>query len=239
MTSTLVNNRDAVHDGRDDLLAAARNLGPLIREHADEAERARRLSPRVIGALADSGLFRLLLPRSLGGLEVDPVTCSLIVEEIARHDSAAGWALQAGNTGAWWAARLPTEGTEEVYASNPCAVVSAAFHPPQRAVETPGGYRVTGRGPLASTIHDAEWLFLTALVMAGDGPRVANGLPEVIGMMIRAREARIVDTWHSLGMRGTDSNDVVMDDVFVPTSRTFRLTPDFEPGAHHRGRLYR
>jgi alkylation response protein AidB-like acyl-CoA dehydrogenase len=227
------------HIDRDGLLAAARALGPLIREHADEAERERRLSREVIGALAESGLFRLLLPRALGGMEMDPATCALVVEEIARFDSAAGWALQAGNTGAWWAARLPTGGTEEIYAGNPSAVVSAAFHPPQQAVETSGGYLITGRGPLASTIHDAEWLFLTALVMDGSRPRMIGEMPQIIGLMLRAQEAQVVDTWHSLGMRGTDSNDVVVNDVFVPAARTFPLAPEFEPGAHHRGPLYR
>jgi alkylation response protein AidB-like acyl-CoA dehydrogenase len=239
---TTTHQRDArpgARVDRDGLLATARTLGPLIRERADEAERARRLSREVLGALAESGLFRLLLPRELGGMEVDPVTCSLIVEEIARFDSAAGWTLQAGNVGAWWAARLPTAGAEEIYAGNPSAVMAAAFHPPQRAVETAGGFRITGRGPLASTIHDAEWLFLIAVVMAGDAPRMLGDIPQMIGLVLRAHEVQIVDTWHSLGMRGTDSNDVLMNDVFVPSSRTFPLAPDFEPGAHHGGPLYR
>ena len=224
---------------REQLLATARGLGPLIRRHADAAERNRRLSPEVLRALIDAGLFRLLVPRSLGGLEVDPVTCSLLAEEIAGFDSAAGWALQAGNSGAWWAARLPGEGVEEIYADNPSAVMSAAFHPPQQARETAGGYRIAGRGPLASTIHDAEWLFLTALVMEGDQPRMPDGVPQVIGLVLRTQEVEIVDTWHSLGMRGTDSNDVVIHDVFVPSSRTFPLMPEFEPGSYHRGPLYR
>jgi indole-3-acetate monooxygenase len=224
---------------RDQLLAATRKLAPIIREHAGVAERNRRLSPEVIRALTDAGFFRLLLPRSLGGLEVDPVTCSLVAEEVASIDSAAGWALQAGNAGAWWAARLPGEGAEEIYASNPSAAMSAAFHPPQQARETSGGYRIAGRGPLASTIHDAEWLFLTALVMEGDQPRMTDGTPHVIGLVLRTREVEIVDTWLSLGMRGTDSNDVVIHDVLVPASRTFPLVPGFEPGPHHRGPLYR
>jgi hypothetical protein len=99
-----------------------------------------------------------------------------------------------------------------------------------------GGYRITGRGPLASNIHDAEWLFLTAFVIDGSQPKMNNGMPEVRGFMLRANEAQIIDTWHSLGMRGTDSNDVVVENVFVPTSRTFALVPEFEPSSHYRGR---
>jgi len=229
----------AARPERDDLLAAARALGPLIREHADAAERNRRLSPEVVRALIDAGLFRLLLPRPLGGLEVDPVTCSAVVEEVAAFDSTAGWALQAGNSGAWWAARLPAAGAEEIYADNPSAVMAAAFHPPQRAREVAGGYRVTGRGPLASNIHDAQWLFITALVMEGDRPRMSGGAPEIIALVLRTADVEIVDTWQSLGMRGTDSNDVVIHDAFVPAERSFPLMPTFQPGPYHRGPLYR
>lgn len=221
------------------LLSQARDLASLIRRHAPDAELNRRVSPEVLSAMREAGLFRMLLPRALGGLEVDPVTCSLVVEEVAAADSAAAWTLQAGNTGAWWSARLPAEGVEEIYGDDPSVLQAAAFHPPQRATEVPGGFRITGRGPLASTIHNAEWLFLSAIVMDGDKPRVVEGMPVMIAFVIRAQEARIEDTWRSLGMRGTDSNDVIMDDIFVPASRTFPLVPEFEPNLHYSGPLYR
>jgi indole-3-acetate monooxygenase len=241
MTGTLTDiaGYRATSQDREELLGKARGLGPLIREHADQAEQRRRLTPEVVAGLKQAGLFRLLLPRSLGGLELDPATCALVVEEIAGFDSAAGWSLQAGNEGAWWAARLPTEGAEEVYREDPSAIVSAAFHPPQQAVETAGGYHITGRAPLASNIHDATWLFVTALVMDGDHPRMINGMPTIIGVMLRASDVSVLDTWHALGMRGTDSNDVVLDRVFVRKALTFALTPEFEAGAHHHGPLYR
>jgi alkylation response protein AidB-like acyl-CoA dehydrogenase len=221
------------------LLSQARDLASLIRRHAPDAELNRRVSPEVLSAMREAGLFRMLLPRALGGLEVDPVTCSLVVEEVAAADSAAAWTLQAGNTAAWWSARLPAEGVEEIYGDDPSALQAAAFHPPQRAAEVPGGFRITGRGPLASTIHDAEWLFLSAVVMEGDKPRMVEGMPVMIAFVIRAQEARIEDTWRSLGMRGTDSNDVIMDDIFVPASRTFPLVPEFEPNLLYSGPLYR
>jgi alkylation response protein AidB-like acyl-CoA dehydrogenase len=117
--------------------------------------------------------------------------------------------------------------------------MSAAFHPPQQATEAPGGYRVTGRAPLASNVHDSDWLMLTAMVMEGGAPRMQGDVPEIVGVILRTSEAETVDTWHTLGMRGTDSNDVVVNNVFVPASRTFRLMPDFTPGKHFHGPLYR
>jgi indole-3-acetate monooxygenase len=221
------------------LLERVRALAPIVRAHSDEAENNRRLSKEVIHALAEAGLFRMFLPRALGGLEVDPVTYCEVAEELARVDTAAGWILQAGNQGAWWTARMPQEGAETVYRENPSALVAAAFHPPQQAVEVEAGYRITGRGPLASNIHDAEWLFLSAIVMDGGQPKMTNGMPEVRGVTLRASDVQIVDTWHSLGMRGTDSNDVVMDNVFVPAALTFPLVPEVAPNPHFLGPLYR
>jgi alkylation response protein AidB-like acyl-CoA dehydrogenase len=84
------------------LLERARALGPVIRQHAEATERARRLAPPVLHAMREAGLFRMLTPRSLGGLEVDPITVARIAEEIAGFDSAAAWALQAGE----WAAAV-------------------------------------------------------------------------------------------------------------------------------------
>jgi len=180
----------------------------------------------------------MFLPKSLGGLEVDPVTCARVVEAVAHFDTAAAWALQT-NSGAWWSARVPDAGVDEIYGSSPDAFMAAAFHPPQRAVEVAGGYRLTGRAPLASLVHDSEWLMLTGMVMDGGTPRMVGNAPEIVGMVLRTSEAQILDTWDTLGMRGTDSNDVAVDNVFVPMARTFHLTPEFTPGAHFQGPLYR
>ena len=211
-----------------DLLDTVARIGPVIREHADEAEAGRRLSAPVMDAMRGAGLFRMLAPRSLGGLEVDPMTFARVAEAVARHDPAAGWALQAGNVGDFFAARLPDEGVEEIVGDDPDQLMAAAFHPPMEGVAVDGGYRISGRRPLASTIRDSSWLFVTAVV--GEG---------AVAAVVRADEAQVVDTWYSLGMRGTDSNDVLLEDVLVPARRTFPLMPDFEPGSHHGGPLYR
>ena len=220
------------------LVEAARRLGPLIGEHAEAAERNRRLAGPVLDALRAAGLMRMCTPRSLGGLEVDPVTCARVVEEVASVDSAAAWALQAGTVGSWWCARLPEAGAAEVFADGPDAIIAGSFQAPQQAVPVPGGYRFTGRGPLASTIHDASWVMIMALVMEDGRPRMREGgVPEVIAVMLPTREVQVIDTWRSLGMRGTDSNDVAASDLFVPASRAFSMAPRVEHGPHFRGPL--
>jgi indole-3-acetate monooxygenase len=220
------------------LLGRARDLGALIREHADAGERERRLAPQVISALRDAGFYRLFTPRALGGLETDPVTFARVTEEIASFDSVAGWSLQTGNTGAWWASHFSEAGVAELFADGPEMIMAASFSPPHRAEEVPGGYRFTGQGPLASMIHDSPWVMMTAMVMDGGAPRMTPFGPEIVAVAMRTSEVEIIDTWHSLGMRGTDSNDVSAAGVFVPTSRTFHVTPEYNRAVQFHGPLY-
>jgi alkylation response protein AidB-like acyl-CoA dehydrogenase len=228
-------NRVAVDEG---IVAVARDVGPIIAKHAETTERNRRLAPPVIDALRAAGLFRLFTPRAIGGLEIDPVTFARVVEEVSTFDSAAGWAFQV-NTGAWWTSRMSTEGVAELYGDGPDLMMAASFAPPHRAEEVPGGYRITGRGPLASTIHDSRWALMSAIVFDGDRPRLTPAGPDFISVVMRTTEVEIIDTWDSLGMRGTDSNDIAANGVFVPDSRVFRFEPDSVPPAPFDGPLYR
>jgi len=223
----------------EELLGKARDLGAVIREHSAESEKNRRLARPVLDALTAAGFQRLLMPQSLGGLEVDPLTCARVVEEVALADSAAAWALQSANVNIWWASRLPDEGIEEIYGRNRDALMAAAFHPPQQATETTGGFRVTGRAPLASMIHDCEWILFSAMLMEGGQPKMTEHGPAMIGIILPTSDVQLLDTWYTLGMRGTDSNDVAFTDVFVPVHRTFALAPEFTPGRHFQGRLYK
>ena len=223
----------------DNLLDAAQDIGPLIQEHAAEVERQRRPAKAVLDALTAAGLQRMFTPETLGGLEVDPVTYARAAETIAGFDSVAGWALQAGNHVAWWCSRLPDEGAEEIYANGPDTLIAGAFHPPQPTVEVDGGYQVTGRAPLASNIHDSDWLLLTGMVMDDGRPRMVNEAPVMLQLILRASDVEIVDTWRALGMRGTDSHDVTFDSVHVPAARAFPLDPNPRLGRHYQGPLYR
>jgi alkylation response protein AidB-like acyl-CoA dehydrogenase len=162
-----------------------------------------------------------------------------VTEEIASFDSVAGWSLQTGNTGAWWSSHFSEAGVAELFADGPNLMMAASFSPPHRAEEVAGGYRFSGTGPLASMIHDSSWVMMTAMVMDGAAPRMTPFGPEIVAVTMRTSEVEIVDTWHSLGMRGTDSNDVSATGVFVPASRAFHVTPEFNRAAQFQGPLYR
>jgi alkylation response protein AidB-like acyl-CoA dehydrogenase len=222
------------------LIEAARHLAPVIREHCEEAERERRLSPPVLAALHEAGLLRMYTPRSLGGLEVDPLTRALVVEEIAGHDTAAGWTLANPLDYAYLCSRLPDAGAEEIYGRGANVVISGQYGRPVQATPAQGGYRLTGRAPFVSNCEDAHWIATTAMVMAGDHPRAEDqGEPEVVMAYLPRDSCQVIDTWHVMGMRGTGSHDIAVTDVFVPTARTFPFVPTCAPGSHYQGPRYR
>jgi alkylation response protein AidB-like acyl-CoA dehydrogenase len=219
----------------DDPIAQAERVGPLLRRNAAEADRAGRLPAESVQALREAGLFRLYVPRSLGGLEVDPLTHACVQEELARHDSAAAWALQAAGSGAWWCSRLPAETAKEIYRDGPDRLLAVSFPIPMEAARVDGGFRLSGRRGFASNVSDAAWIWVTATVQ----DETVGGEPVTRAAFFPAGDARIVRTWDTLGMRGTDSNDVELDRLFVPERRTFRIGTDHTPNSLYEGPLYR
>jgi indole-3-acetate monooxygenase len=218
------------------LINAAREIAPIIRAHSEEAERERRLPQPVLRTLRETGLLRMTTPRSLGGLETDPVTRALIGEEIGRHDSAAAWTLENPLDWAFFCARLPDKGAEEIYRGGADILIAAQFGRPLKATSTNGGYHISGRAPFVSNCYDADWISSTVLV---DDHESAGDEPEMRMVYFPSEECEIIDTWDVMGMRGTGSNDISVTDVYVPKYRTFPMVPDFEPGSHYRGPLYR
>ncbi|MEO5983899.1 MAG: acyl-CoA dehydrogenase family protein [Ferruginibacter sp.] len=109
------------------LLEIAKEIGPGISQHIDEEETNRRVSKPVLDALRQAGFLRLFLPKSLGGIEADPLTTAKVVEEVARHNTAAGWSIMVSNTSAWWCNRLSEKGIDEIYKNGPDTFIAGAF----------------------------------------------------------------------------------------------------------------
>lgn len=222
-----------------DLLATVEDLVPLLRRHAPEAERERRLAPTVLEALRDEGFFRMLRPRSRGGLELHPVEEFRVAEALARIDSAAAWNVQVCNASELYGGWFSDATSEEVFGA-PDAIACGSFNPHRRAVVAAGGYRVSGRTPFNSGCHGATWSIGLADVYDGETPRVdADGRPATLLTAIPARDFEIVPNWNTMGMRGTGSHDVRVDDVFVPESRAVPFGPLTEPAPAYDNALAR
>ena len=221
------------------LVQVVGGLSSILSQNIAEEENKGRLSAPVVAALKEAGFYKLFLPKSLGGLEAEPVTVAKVVEEVAKHNAAAGWSLMVANTTLNMASRLPEKGIEEIFGADPYVFVAGSVHPPMMATRVDGGHLINGRNALVSNVHEAQWIMVLALVMEGGQPKINNGHPEILGVYMKAGDCRIIDTWNVSGMRATDSNDVEARDVFVPDHRVFPLTPEFHPGHHFEGPLYR
>ena len=222
-----------------DLEKTAREIGSEISKYVDEDESNRRLSPPVVNALRNAGFFKLFLPKALGGMEADPVTTARVIEEVAKHHTAAGWSLMVANTCPMMIVQLPDKGISAIYENNTDAFVASSVHPPMSATPVKGGYAITGRNPLFSNVHEAQWLIVLAFVMEQGKMKMHDGQPEMIGAVMKASDCDIIDTWHTIGMKATDSNDVSAKDVFVPDYLSFPLGPDLAPNPRFTGPLYR
>ena len=203
----------------------ARRLAALASAAADETERDRKPPHRLLEAMADSGLFAMAIPRSLGGRESDAPMILRALEEVSRADGSAGWCLMiaatTGVTYGFW----PQSVGRAVYAANPHAVTCGVYHPRGEVRRVDGGYRVRGRWSFASACEIADWMCCGAILADDGNPRVCD-------VLFPASEMKIIDTWTVSGLRGTGSHDVELADTFVPEERVSFRTPNRvrEPG---------
>lgn len=211
---------------REDLLAAVQDLAPRLRASSEEIERDRSLSEPLVQALADAGFYRMYLPRSLGGGELDPLTYFDVIEALTRVESAAAWSVLISTGAMTITARgLPDETLREMFTS-PRETIFAGSGPPKgRAVIVPGGYRLTGSWTQGSNVRLARWVLAGCHLYDGDRPRLGpEGAPVYLRCVLPQSEVEIFDTWHTTGMRGTGSHDFAINDVFIPETRVHRGT---------------
>jgi 3-hydroxy-9,10-secoandrosta-1,3,5(10)-triene-9,17-dione monooxygenase len=198
-----------------ELIARARELGEFAWEHIGATEADRRLPDAVIHALFDSGLLRLATSRRMGGLEAHPLTLVEVGRELARGSAALGWiyGLTAGHQ--WYLSFAHEQLQREVRDSGPGLIVDALV-PGGQAEVVEGGYRLTGRWKFVSGVEWCSWAGLAFV------PPDANP-PRPIVAFVPAEELSIDDTWRTVGLRGTASNEVTLDRAFVPQHRIFEL----------------
>jgi alkylation response protein AidB-like acyl-CoA dehydrogenase len=220
-----------------DYLARARSLGPLLTAAADEIERNRELPASILSALIDNGLFRLLQPRSQGGAELDPMTYTRVVEEIASHDASTGWCVEQANGCSMVAAFLDPEVAHEIFGP-PDGIVAWGPVGPADLREVPGGFRLTGAWNFASGSHHASWLGAHVVTHGPDGAPLcrADGGEIVRTLLFPKSRATMTDIWHVVGLRGTGSDRYSVTDLFVPERYTVLRDPTIAP--RQPGRLY-
>ncbi|MET7992865.1 acyl-CoA dehydrogenase family protein [Amycolatopsis sp. NPDC005232] len=226
-----------VDSARTDLPAAAATLAPRLRERAREAAENGTLQADVVELLEAAGMFRLGLPRGLGGFEADPATLIRTAETLAYADGSAAWATMTGNSSMFFA-WLDQDVAARLLDGRAGAPVSSSFAPSGQGIIVDGGYRLSGRWSYVSGSPHATLISLGFVVVGEDGaPQMADGRPVMRWAVVAASELQVVPTWTgAAGLGGSGSHDVVVEDVLVPAERT--LMPFFEP-PRVDGALYR
>ncbi len=217
------------------MIAEARRLAPAARAAADEAERLRQTPSALAAEITKAGIYQMYLPASMGGPETPPLVAFRVVEALSKADGSVGWCAMIATALSMNVARLPVE-VGRALAGSPADYRGAGSARPEgRVWACPGGYRAKGQWNFASGIQNARWLYATCVMMDGDTPmRSAKGGPVLRAVWVPREQVTIVDTWSVMGMRGTGSQDFIVDDVVVPEA--FSVLSDDKP--REMGPLY-
>jgi len=200
------------------VLDGVRDLLPTFRDRSDEGERLRVVPEASIKELEETGFFRLLQPTRYGGLEADPVDFYTAVRDIASADGSTGWVSSVVGVHPWQVALFDDEAQQAVWGDDPNVRLSSSYAPTGRAVLTEGGFKLSGKWSFSSGCDHCSWVLLGGLVFNEEGQVV-----DFRTFMVPSEKYQIVDVWNVVGLRGTGSNDIVVEETFIPEAFTLSM----------------
>jgi alkylation response protein AidB-like acyl-CoA dehydrogenase len=224
-------------DRLQDVWARVRALKPLVEAGRDEAERLKRLPDPVAAAFLEGDLYRILVPRDLGGAGLDPLAYFDMCQELAAYDGSVGWNFALASTCSPLVGMLPMERLRSFFGDPDCAI-AGTVGPSGKATRTDGGWRLSGRWNWMSGVHQAKWVILGAFVFDADGRQLMTeaGAPETRQFLLPKDPAAVLDVWDVGGMRGTGSTDYVCDGVFADEDMWVRA---FSGESNHPDPIFR
>lgn len=224
-----------LRDPHKDMLLGIQELAPEITARAAEMEAARRVPPDLVERLRSIGLFRMFVPRSHGGLELDLPAGLEVIKALTRLDGSIGWISIVGGVGSLFAAAARPELYQQIYQDGPDVAICGSSQPGGTAERVGDGYRVKGRWPFASSCTHAEWMGGFCIVTDNGRPIPGpHGKPLVRIVVMPARDWDIEDTWHAAGLKGTGSHHIALRERLVPETHVF----DLEAPPRMSGPLY-
>ena len=206
------------------LLERVRALAPLVEREAEDAERNRTLAKSVVDALAQAGVFRMMLPRESGGEGCAPEEAIPVIEELARQDASVGWCSGTASVNSGIVhARAGESALAEIF-TDARSVCAGTLSPFGRAERVADGYRVNGRFKFGSGVLFASTVTAGCiLVDADDEPLLSQGAPRIVAACVRPEDIEIHDNWEVSGLEATGSIDFSIADLLVPEDRVFDL----------------
>ena len=218
-----------------EVLEGVRRVGAEVARRAEELDRRGAMPDDLYDDLAATGCFRVMVPRAHGGLEFSLAEVNTLTIEAARANGSLGWLLLIGIPAPVILGLLAPSAVAEIMAQYPRARGRGTIAPKGVAVPAEGGYLVSGQWPFASGGPHPDLVVANCVVLDNGSPRIAaSGVPEMVLAVLTAAQVEFLDTWHVLGLRGTDSCDYAVRDVFVPehlTANLFTATNCFDTAA--------
>ncbi len=223
----------------EELIGRARAMVPEIRALAEETERSRALSLRIVDKIRNAELLRTCRPREFGGFEYDGEVALKIALTISAACASTGWTVNGAVSNGMSLAHWPIEAQREIWAGDADPFTFACFAPTGTAIPAPGGYRLSGQWSFASGCDIASWGKLGAMITPPGAEPPFDGA----FFLLPVEDCEIVDTWFVCGLAGTGSKDIVVRDLFVPSHRVLLFSETragTSPGArHHDNPIYR
>jgi 3-hydroxy-9,10-secoandrosta-1,3,5(10)-triene-9,17-dione monooxygenase len=201
------------------VLDGVRDLLPTFRERAEEAERLRVVPEANIKELEETGFFRLLQPKRFDGLECSPVDFYTAVRDISSACGSTGWVASVVGVHPWQVALFADEAQQAVWGEDTGTRLSSSYAPTGKATVADGGYVLSGKWSFSSGCDHCSWVLLGGLVFNADGNVI-----DFKTFMVPRKDYTIIDVWNTVGLRGTGSNDIVVDDVFIPEAFTLSMS---------------
>ena len=210
------------------MMDAARSLAPALRERARQTELDRNVSETTIKELKEAGLFKILQPKRYGGFELPPSVFYDATMEIAAACGSTGWVFGVVGVHNWQLGLFPEEAQEEVWGEDPQTLTSSSYAPTGRIERVDGGFKLSGTWNFSSGCGHCQWAILGGIILE-------DGLLNHYSFLVPRTDYEIDDVWHVVGLAGTGSNNVRLDDVFVPDHRAQPTMLDLEASGRGSG----
>lgn len=203
------------------LVQRARDLIPKLKERAGKTEAARQLPAETVAEMKAAGLFDVLKPKMYGGYEMDPQVFYDVQMALAEGCMSTAWVYGVVGVHNWQIALFDPRAAQDVFGKDPSTLIASTYMPKGQVTPVEGGFRFSGRWGFSSGIDHCDWVFLGGLIFNPGQP------PEYRTFLLPKSDYEVIDTWHTMGLKGTGSKDIVVKDVFVPEYRTHKASDGF------------
>ncbi|MDB5971972.1 MAG: flavin-dependent monooxygenase [Hydrocarboniphaga sp.] len=203
------------------IVQRARDLVPVLKERAAKTAEARQLPAETIAEMKAAGFFNLLKPKAYGGYEMDPQVFYDVCMTLAEGCMSTAWVYGVVGVHNWQIALFDPRAAAEVWGQDESVLIASTYMPKGQVTPVEGGFRFSGRWGFSSGIDHCDWVFLGGLIFTPNQP------PEYRTFLLPKSDFKVIDTWHTMGLKGTGSKDIVVEDVFVPEYRTHKASDGF------------